>query len=151
MHEIHPKLLWIGHALDVREPRGLFDVGVTAVVDVAYEEPPAPVPRQLIYCRFPLNDGGGNDPKLLLQALRTTTDLLRENTRTLVACSAGMSRSPTIATFALAFHLAESPDEVVSRIASVRSLDLKPQLWKACLAAYQALLSGRDTGDHSAG
>ena len=61
MHEIHPDLLWLGHALDVREPRPLFDAGITAVVDVAFEEPPAQLPRQLIYCRFPLSDGGGND------------------------------------------------------------------------------------------
>ena len=62
MHEIHPDLLWVGHALDVREPRPLFDAGIAAVVDVAFEEPPAQLPRGLIYCRFPLNDGGGNAP-----------------------------------------------------------------------------------------
>ena len=65
MHEIHSNLLWLGHALDIREPRSLFDVGVEAVVDVAYEEPPAQLPRQLIYCRFPINDGGGNEPSTL--------------------------------------------------------------------------------------
>ena len=77
MHEIHPDLLWLGHALDVREPRPLFDAGITAVVDVAFEEPPAQLPRQLIYCRFPLSDGGGNDASVLLQTVQTLVDFLK--------------------------------------------------------------------------
>ena len=139
MHEIHPTLLWIGHALDVREPRPLFDAGITAVIDVAYEEPPAKIPRQLTYCRFPLNDGGGNDPNVLLTALRTSTNLFNLTTRTLIACSAGMSRSPTIAAFTLAHHLSEDPDDVIARIADIKSLELKPELWADTLAAFNNL------------
>ena len=52
MHEIQSGLLWLGHALDIRDPKPLFDAGIEAVVDVAYEEPPARLPRQLIYCRL---------------------------------------------------------------------------------------------------
>ena len=139
MHEIHPNLLWIGHALDVREPRALFDVGITAIIDVAYEEPPAQIPRQFTYCRFPLNDGGGNDPNVLLLALRTATELLQLNTRTLIACSAGMSRSPTLAAFAVAYYLSETPDETIARIADIKSLELKPELWADVLSAYNRL------------
>ena len=47
MHEIHSNLLWIGHSFDVRQPRPLFDAGITAVIDVAYEEPPAQIPRSV--------------------------------------------------------------------------------------------------------
>ena len=52
MNEIHPNLLWLAHALDVRENRPLFDADITAVVDGAFEEPLAQLPLQLIYCRF---------------------------------------------------------------------------------------------------
>jgi len=129
MHEIHPNLLWIGQALDIREPRPLFDAGIEAVVDLALEEPPAQLPRQLIYCRFPLNDGGGNDASALLQSVQTTVDFLTAGTRTVVACSAGMSRSPIIAAFALAVHLDQSPDDVISRIAETKSLEASGPLW----------------------
>ena len=129
MHEIHPDMLWLGHSLDIREPRPLFEAGITAVVDVAFEEPPAQLPRQLVYCRFPLNDGGGNDPKILLQAVQTLIDLMAAGNPTIVACSAGMSRSPTIAAFALAALLSQDPDEVITRIAEIKSLELKPVLW----------------------
>ena len=139
MLEIHPNLLWIGHALDVREPAALFDAGITAVVDVAYEESPAQLPRQLIYCRFPLNDGGGNEPKILTQTLRTVTNLLESETRTIIACSAGMSRSPTVASFALAYHLNEPPDAIVARILELKSLELKPELWSDLESAFGQL------------
>ena len=129
MREIHRDLLWLGNAMDLREPRALFDAGVTAVVDVAFEEPPARLPRQLIYCRFPLNDGGGNDPSVLLHAVQTLVDLLTAGTRTIIACSAGMSRSPTIAAFALASHLEQEPGDVLARLAKIKSLEIKPALW----------------------
>lgn len=141
MHELHPRLLWIGHTLDVSNPRRLFDVGITAIIDLAYEEPPAQISRQFTYCRFPLNDGGGNSPNTLLLALRTTADLLRTDTRTLIACSAGMSRSPTIAAFALAYHLSEQPEVVIARIADSISLELKPALWADTLNAFENLKS----------
>jgi protein-tyrosine phosphatase len=129
MLEIHENLLWIGHALDVREPRPLFDAGIAAVVDLAYEELPAQLPRQLIYCRFPINDGGGNDPTVLRHAVQCVVDLLGSGTRTIVACSAGMSRSPTIAAFALAAHLDQSPDDVVAGIAASKLPEVKSSLW----------------------
>lgn len=139
MHEIHPNLLWLGHALDIREPRGLFDTRIAAVVDVAFEEAPAQLPREFIYCRFPLNDGGGNNAAILRQAIQTSTDLLNSGTRTIVACSAGMSRSPTIAACALAAYLSQDPQGTISRIAEVKTLELNPVLWKDAIAAFASL------------
>lgn len=128
MHEIQSGLLWLGHALDVREPLPLFEAGIAAVVDVAFEEPAPQLPRQLVYCRFPLNDGGGNDPALLLQAVQTLVDVLGSGTPTLVVCSAGMSRSPTIAAFALAAHLSQEADDMIARIADIKTLELNGAL-----------------------
>ena len=149
MHEIQTNLLWIGHAFDIHEPRLIFDAGITAVIDIAYEEPPAQIPRQLTYCRFPLNDGGGNDPQILLQTLLTTTDFLRSNTRTIIACSAGLSRSPTVAAFALAYHLDKKPDDVIAGIAETKSLELKPELWADMLTAFSKLKSDRNAENHA--
>jgi len=130
MHEIHPNLLWLGNASDVREPIPLFEAGISAVVDLAAEESPALLPRQFIYCRFPLLDGSGNTASVLLNCIQTIVDFLDTKTRTLVACSAGMSRSPVITSFALAAFLGQSPDQVVKRIGTIRSLELKSDLWK---------------------
>ncbi len=129
MHELHPNLLWLGHAFDVREPRPLFDAGISAVVDVAYEEAPATLPRQLIYLRFPLNDGGGNELSTLRLVVQTVVELMHSNIRTIVACSAGMSRSPTIAAFSLACYLGITPEAALERIAALKALEIKRQLW----------------------
>jgi len=129
MLEIHRNSLWIGNAMDIRTPERLFDAGISAVVDVAYEELPAQLPRQLIYCRFPINDGGGNEPVVLRQAVQTVTDFLAARLPTIVGCSAGMSRSPTFAAAALAVHLAQTPDEIIARIGRIHSLDVSGTLW----------------------
>ena len=135
MHEIHPKLLWVGHALDVREPRAVIDAGITAIIDLAYEEAVAQIPRSLTYCRFPLHDGGGNPPEQLVQVLRSATGFLRSGTPTMIACSAGLSRSPTVAAFALAHHLSQTPEEVLTRIADVKALEWNSELWSDMAAA----------------
>jgi protein-tyrosine phosphatase len=136
MHEIHSNLLWTGNAFDVREPRALFDAEIAAVVDLAIEESPSQLPRQLIYCRFPIVDGEGNARALLLLAVQTTVDLLASGTRTIVACSAGLSRSPTIATFALAAHLGHFPEDVLARLNEMKSLELHGALWNDVAAIF---------------
>ncbi len=59
------------------------------------------VTRDLVYCRFPLVDGAGNDARILKMAVHTVAELLRKEVKTLVFCSAGMSRAPSIAAAAL--------------------------------------------------
>ncbi|MGZ0170831.1 MAG: protein-tyrosine phosphatase family protein [Planctomycetales bacterium] len=129
MREVHSACLWTGHAREARDARAIFDTGISVVVDLAYEEPPAQLPRQLVYCRFPIVDGAGNDPTLLRLALSTTVELLRAGTRTLVACSAGMSRSPTFAICALAVHLDQSPESVLATVNEKSSFELHGDLW----------------------
>jgi len=60
MREIIQGRLWLGAAVDVLGTSALHDAGVDAVVDLAYEERPAQLPRDLWYCRFPIVDGLGN-------------------------------------------------------------------------------------------
>ena len=135
MHEILAERLWIGHGDDLVNPRRLFSVGIQAVVDLAYEERPADLPRQLIYCRFPLNDGGGNDPQMLRLAVECVANLISQNTRTLVACFAGMSRSPCIAAAALAIHSNESPNEILQGISEWKRLDVSALFWQDVIEA----------------
>jgi len=55
-----------------------------------------------------------------------------------------MSRSPTVAAFALAHHLPDTPDDVIARIAENKSLELKNELWNDLMQVYHEL-SGRET------
>lgn len=130
MREIRSKLLWIGGAGDLCDPQFLLDSGVSAVVDLAGEEAAARLPRELIYCRFPLLDGDGNDARILGMAVKTVTALFQAKIPSLVACSAGASRSPAITAYAMAVASDQSPTELLREIAAVRPVAVNGFLWK---------------------
>ncbi|MFO0924334.1 MAG: hypothetical protein U0905_17805 [Pirellulales bacterium] len=48
----------------------LYDNGIRAVVDLAINEKPAELGRELICCRFPINDGDGNPDWLIAIAIK---------------------------------------------------------------------------------
>src|SRR6188768_4058788 len=96
MRSITPNILWIGNAHDIRNVSAALSLGIRAVVDLAANEAPVPYPRDIVYCRIPLSDGPENDAALLRLAIFVTVEVIRAQMPTLVACSAGMSRSPAI-------------------------------------------------------
>ena len=69
MNEITPYPVFVGHAADGRAMKELLDQGIRAIVQLAAEEAPIVTPRDLIFCRFPLEDGSGNDADLLSLAI----------------------------------------------------------------------------------
>lgn len=101
MRQVAGYSLWLGHTGDIRDLHGVLSAGIAAVVDLALNEPPENLPRELAYCRFPLLDGAGNHAWLLNAAVETVLGLLRSKTPTLVFCSAGLSRTPVIAAAAI--------------------------------------------------
>jgi hypothetical protein len=102
MQQIPPHSLWIGTIGDLRDWRRLYDLGIRAVVQLAYEEPALSLPHDFVACRFPLVDGDENTPEILALAITTLTHLLEQRFACLVCCQAGLSRSPAIAAAALA-------------------------------------------------
>ena len=92
-----PIPLWLGHAADAQDFKRILDLEITALVQLAAEEAPLQPPRELIYCRFPLVDGPGNDASLLSLAITTLANLLEKRKSVLVCCGAGLSRSPAVA------------------------------------------------------
>jgi protein-tyrosine phosphatase len=130
MWHIGPYPLWIGHIGDVRDPRKIVDAGIVALVDLALNEPMPLLPRELIYCRFPLWDGPGNDAILLRLAVRTAAMILHDHMPILVYCANGMSRSPAVAAAALALFTGQSPRACLESIAEGQPHDVSPGLWK---------------------
>jgi protein-tyrosine phosphatase len=138
MREVRPQL-WIGNALEARDLARVLELGIEALVDLAIEEPPASLVRELIYCRIPLLDGAGNSPQKLRLAVETVSSLIRAKIPTLVACGAGMSRSPAIAAVAIATGERVNPDEVLQRIVAGFPHDVSPALWQEVTAFLQRL------------
>jgi protein-tyrosine phosphatase len=129
MKQVRPHPIWLGHAGDGEAFRRLFDLGVEAVVQLAAEEPPLPLPRDLILCHFPLIDGIGNRPALLSLAVETTAALIRARTPTLICCGAGMSRSPAVAAAALTLAYGGAPEDWLKAVVEHHPSDVSPGLW----------------------
>jgi protein-tyrosine phosphatase len=121
--------IWIGHVGDIRNSSAVLDAGILAVVDLALNEVPATLPRELVYCRFPLVDGTGNPRWLLRAAVQTVASLVRAGTPTLVCCSAGMSRSPAIVGAAIAVIRGCSFREGLVAALKDGAGDVSPELW----------------------
>ncbi len=129
MREVLPDLLWLGNAIDARDISEVLQYGIQAVVDVAIEEKPAVFPRDILYCRVPLNDGAGNRPEFLRTAVEAAMQLIAAKCPTLICCGAGMSRSPAVAAMAIARLRGESPEKVLLEITASSPHDVSPILW----------------------
>jgi hypothetical protein len=130
MRNVVPNQLWIGNVLDVADLAPIFEAGIEAIVDLALNERPAQLTRELIYCRFPINDGGGNSPQILRAAVDGVQSLISKRIPTLVYCSAGMSRSLSVIAVALARNLGQKPEGTLVALASGQPHDVSPILWQ---------------------
>lgn len=139
MHEVISGRLWIGNAVEARDLGRLLEMGVAALVDLAIEELPPSVVRELVYCRIPLIDGASNPPERLQLAVQTVASLIRQDTPTFVFCGAGMSRSPAITAAALAVVEDADPNVVLQRIVAGYPHDVSPALWQEVTACLQRL------------
>ena len=122
--------LWIGTARDARDIKGVLDAGIEAIVDLALEEPPIRPTRELVYLRFPLLDGEGNPPWLLRMGMDAVEALVGSGVPTIVACGAGMSRSPAIAAMVMSQVMGIEPSTALTTLQAGGPCDISPGLWK---------------------
>jgi protein-tyrosine phosphatase len=137
MRQVSPHRLFLGNALDARDLRRLNELEIAAVIDLALEEKPAVLGRELVYCRFPLVDGAGNSPVILRAAVEMVVSLMKSQTLTLVACGAGMSRSPAVAALALARISGQSPEANLAAIVAGQPHDVSPLFWDELVRALE--------------
>jgi len=141
MREVIAGQLWIGNTFDVDDIRSVLDAGVQAIVDLALQETPKKMPRDMLYLRFPLNEGGGNSPDTIRIALESVASLLRREIPTLVFCSAGMSRSPSVAAFGLALAQQRDPSDCIGQVLGDGPRDVSSVLWKSLATAYDEIVA----------
>jgi hypothetical protein len=130
MRNIIPGRLWVGSARDARDVRGLMDLEIAAIVNLALEELAVVYPREVVCLRIPLLDGDGNSAEMLSLAVGSIASLLEARLPTLVACSAGMSRSPILAAAAMARVQGISFESALEEITTGGPHDCSPALWR---------------------
>jgi protein-tyrosine phosphatase len=137
MHEAIPNQLWLGTAKDTRDIKGVLSQRIIAVIDLAMEEPAIHFPRDIVYCRIPLVDGAGNRPEVIRAAVDLTASFIDSGVPTLVACGAGMSRSPIVVAAALAKIDGSTIEEALEEITSGVAHDVSTSLWADVKAACE--------------
>jgi len=141
MREIIRGKLWIANARQVRDIRATLAEGATAIIDLAMEEPPIAFPRDILYGRFPLLDGTGNPPHILAACIETVAKLIEAHQPTVIACSAGMSRSPVIAAAAIALIKGISLETSLLKLTESAPHDISPALLQDVIAAVPSLMN----------
>ena len=125
--------LWFGNAGDCRNPALLHSNGIQCVVDLAWEESPAELPRGLLYHRVPLSDSADNEPSQICVALDAIIGALHHEFTTLVCCSAGASRSPVFCAAALSRISGIAPVECLTGISEIHPLQVHSGLWQSVI------------------
>jgi len=144
MHEAIPNQLWLGNSADARDIKAVLEQRVIAVIDLAMEEPPVSFPRDIVYCRIPLVDGEGNRREIIRAAVDLTASFIEAGVPTLVACGAGMSRSPIIVAAALAKIDASTLEEALEKITAGVAHDVSTSLWAEVKAACEKRAASED-------
>ncbi len=143
MHDVFQSLLFVGNAIEARDNQLLYENDIAVVIDLAINEPPAVLHRELCYIRIPLHDGSGNNDNSIRLAIITITELLRQKRKTLIACSFGMSRSPCLAAAGIANFLDIDLEQSLSKIAEHSPNDISPVLWQNVLKIYNNMRNGQ--------
>lgn len=126
MRKVEPYALWIGSVVDAWDLPALHRHEIRAIVDLASNEAPIKLTRDLTYCRFPIVDGIGNNRAQLRLAIDTLEALVRAEIATLVYCSAGMSRSPAVTAAAMARITGQSLVDCLTHITAGHAHDVAP-------------------------
>jgi hypothetical protein len=137
MHEVILNQLWLGNATDARDIKSVLDHRIVVIIDLALEELPVHVPRDIVYCRIPLVDGSGNRPEIIRAAVELTASFIELGVTTLVACGAGMSRSPFIVATTLALIDRRPLEEVLEEITVGVAHDVSTSLWADVKSVYE--------------
>jgi hypothetical protein len=141
IREVLAARLFLGNAQDARDLRLLNANRIAAVVDVAVNEPPAMLAREMIYVRIPMLDGDGCGASAMELAIHCIVKLLEIDVRTMVACSAAMSRSPAIASAAIAVVTHRPLDECLRELTAGAPHDVSAALWSRVTGVFNNVVT----------
>ena len=133
--------LRVGTAADATDDSLLETHGVTTIVSLTHETP-NPAAQDLTLRSIPLIDGPQNSREQFTKAVEETVAALAADGSVLVHCSAGASRSPTVAATALALAQNMDLEDALQQVADNRAaVDLHEALLRQAAHVYTQLNS----------
>jgi protein-tyrosine phosphatase len=130
MNQITHYQLWAGNAADGRDVTEILARDIRAIVQLATEEPPLQLPREIACLRIPLVDSDGNDTALLQLAIQAVAALIAAEIPTLVCCGGGMSRSPAIIAAAISHVEKADLHACLEAVTKSHPSDVSTSLWE---------------------
>ncbi len=121
--------IWLGNTSDLRDIRSVLKHGVTAIIDLAIEDPLPTIPRATTYCRFMITDDGENNPANIHAAILAASAFVSGGHVAAICCSAGLSRSPSIAAATMSYISGDSPTATLELVSAVKHIDVNPAFW----------------------
>lgn len=118
MDRVEPTL-YVGSLADAGDATALREAGIETVVRLTHEAPPDAPTGPTVHAH-PMLDGPRNDAEAFAAAARTVVAALERGETTLVHCSAGASRSVSVAAAALAVHEGLDVREAFARVGAAR-------------------------------
>ena len=111
--------LFVGAVEDATDESSLESHGITTIVSLTHETP-SPTTPDLTICSVPLTDGPQNSREQFAKAVEETVAALAADGSVLVHCSAGASRSPTVAATALTLSQDMELEDTLQQVADNR-------------------------------
>ncbi len=134
--------IWIGNASDLRDIPSVLNNGVAAIIDLAAEEPFPTIPRATSYCRFALTDDGENNAADIQAAILAASTFVSVGLAIAICCSAGLSRSPSVAAATMSFISGDSLVASLELVSAVKHIDVSPAFWNQVVGVFSNMDAG---------
>jgi len=136
MDEVFPDL-YVGTLADAEDARGLQEHSIDNVVSLTHTDPEVKPPVSI--SKYAMLDGPRNDRETFRAAVKEVLKRLGRGDTTLVHCSRGASRSPSVAAAAIALHEEIDIAAAFEQIEQQRdAFDAHPALVHQAVNVYRA-------------
>lgn len=129
------------------DPERYRQYGIKHAIKLSYESPYDELnegyPDGVEVHDYAMMDGPRNNQETMTEAVRTTANLIQSGDRVVVYCSAGASRSPSVAAVALAVAQDVNIQEAEKRVWEERNIRAHQDVWENAQRAVDEVRNSR--------
>lgn len=129
--------LYVGDIRDASNTKQYYRYEIDAAVKLSHKAPDGGYLDHVEVHDHSMIDGPQNDQGSMTEAVRATADLLSKGETVFVHCSAGASRSPSVAAAALAVLKGVDVQEAGEQVRDARQIQVHPDVWENAQRAVE--------------